>query len=64
MELRASFCLYFTLLIAVRQGAHSLVKRETLLKLRRELRLDALLAATIDFSGIQTHNSLRAYCVF
>ena len=42
------------------RGVCSLVNRVTLLKLRSELRFDALPATTIDFSGIRTHNLLRA----
>jgi len=54
-----------TLLIPVRgRGVCSLVNREILLQLRSELRSDALLATTIDFSGIRTHKSLHASCVF
>jgi len=54
-----------TLIIPVRaRGVCSLVKRETLLELRSELRSDALPATTIDFSGIRTHGSLRANRVF
>ena len=46
-------------------GIYSLVNRETLLlELRSELRWCALPVATIDFSGIWTHDSLRANCVY
>jgi len=54
-----------TLLIPVWcHGVCSLINGETLLEVRSELRSDALLATTIDFSGIRTHDSLCANPVF
>ena len=59
------FSLYSILLIPVRgRDVCSLVNRETLLELGSELRSEVLPANTIDFSGIRTHDSMRANRIF
>ena len=57
--------MFSTLLISVRDSAVcSLVNWETLLKQGSELRSNGLPVTTVDFSGIRTHDSLRANHVF
>jgi len=59
------FRLYTTLLTPVRGcGVCSLVNGETSVKLKSKLKLDALVATTIDFSEIRTYDSLSANRIF